>query len=398
MKFINGQLSLDSSITGTTALFTSGLTVSGGNVGVGTDTPTSKLFIYTNNTSSTIGDNNAFIIHNNNPNWATSGAGNLTELFFSDAGQGSGTTNGLNLNHRYAGISAFLTGWNGISSAGGLNFITKENTASTLDIKLQIKPNGNVLIGTTTDSGYKLDVVGSVRIVSSLLVDTFGTNNAATLGGVLQLNSSITVLNKAQTAWIPFATRNQTGSEVVYDLSNIGSISAKGLSPGLFSQTSDSVAVTNTTVESSLISTGVGTLSVPANGFQVGAAYIAYFSGVMSSQNNATMEIHLRSNGFVLANTDPMILSATTGKFWELHVNFVVRAIGGGGVAAIVTSGRFSYNKDSGNNPESIGFSDVNNTTFDTTINNTLAVTTTWGNASPSNSIQTRIFNLYRVY
>jgi hypothetical protein len=178
----------------------------------------------------------------------------------------------------------------------------------------------------------------------------------------------------------------------------VASNQSTGLSPGLFSQTSDSVAVTNTTVESSLISTGVGTLSVPANGFQVGAAYIAYLSGVMSSQNNATMEIHLRSNGFVLADTDPMILSATTGKFWELHVNFVIRAIGGGGVAAIVTSGRFSYNKDSGNIPESIGFSDVNNTTFDTTINNTLTVTATWGNASPSNSIQTRIFNLYRVY
>jgi hypothetical protein len=178
----------------------------------------------------------------------------------------------------------------------------------------------------------------------------------------------------------------------------VASNQSTGLSPGLFSQTSDSVAVTNTTVESSLISTGVGTLSVPANGFQVGAAYIAYFSGVMSSQNNATMEIHLRSNGFVLADTNPMILSATTGKFWELHVNFVIRAIGGGGVAAIVTSGRFSYNKDSGNTPESLGFSGVNNTTFDTTINNTLAVTATWGNASPSNSIQTRIFNLYRVY
>jgi hypothetical protein len=178
----------------------------------------------------------------------------------------------------------------------------------------------------------------------------------------------------------------------------VASNQSTGLSPGLFSQTSDSVAVTNTTVESSLISTGVGTLSVPANGFQVGAAYIAYFSGVMSSQNNATMEIHLRSNGFVLANTDSMILSATTGKFWELHVNFVIRAVGGGGVAAIVTSGRFSYNKNSGNNPESLGFSDVNNTTFDTTVNNTLAVTATWGNASPSNSIQTRIFNLYRVY
>jgi hypothetical protein len=143
-----------------------------GNVGIGTATPTSKLFIYTDNTSSTIGDNNAFIIHNNNPNWATSGAGNLTELFFSDAGQGSGTTNGLNLNHRYAGISAFITGWNGIGSAGGLNFITKENTASTLGIKLQIKPNGNVLIGTTVDAGFRLDVNGTFRSSSDATINT----------------------------------------------------------------------------------------------------------------------------------------------------------------------------------------------------------------------------------
>jgi hypothetical protein len=150
----------------TTGLYTSLLALNGNtnNVGIGTVNPTSKFFIYTDNTSSTIGDNNAFIIHNNNPNWAATGVGNLTELFFSDAGQGSGTTNGLNLAHRYAGISAFITGWNGTSSAGGLNLITKETTASALSIRLQIRPNGNVLINTTTDAGYKLDVNGSARI------------------------------------------------------------------------------------------------------------------------------------------------------------------------------------------------------------------------------------------
>jgi hypothetical protein len=467
------------SLTGTTHRAietTSGDVIfNGGNVGIGTATPTSKLFIYTDNTSSTIGDNNAFIIHNNNPNWATSGAGNLTELFFSDAGQGSGTTNGLNLNHRYAGISAFLTGWNGLSSAGGLNFITKENTASTLSIKLQIKPNGNVLIGTTTDASYKLDVNGTARVnnifyvtnsayTGNLRIEAFANNQQRIIGAngenitfgaagnTMHLNATETYFSgsllgggfwmqsngntvigaqstppasalveirsttkgflkpRLTTTEKSAITTPATGLEVYDSTTNtpnyfngttwvgVASNQSTGLSPGLFSQTSDSVAVTNTTVESSLISTGVGTLSVPANGFQVGAAYIAYLSGVMSSQNNATMEIHLRSNGFVLADTNPMILSATTGKFWELHVNFVIRAIGGGGVAAIVTSGRFSYNKDSGNTPESLGFSDVNNTTFDTTINNTLAVTATWGNASPLNSIQTRIFNLYRVY
>jgi hypothetical protein len=162
----------------------------GGNVGIGTATPTSKLFIYTDNTSSTIGDNNAFIIHNNNPNWATSGFGNLTELFFSDAGQAAGTTNGLNLNHRYAGISAFITGWNGLSSAGGLNFITKETTASTLNIKLQIKPNGNVLIGTTTDAGYKLDVNGTARFSNDIRIST---SSGATIFLGVDVNNTVRI-------------------------------------------------------------------------------------------------------------------------------------------------------------------------------------------------------------
>jgi hypothetical protein len=178
----------------------------------------------------------------------------------------------------------------------------------------------------------------------------------------------------------------------------VASNQTTGLSPGLFAQTTDSTAVTNTTVETTIISTGVGTLSVPANQFQVGASYVAYLSGVMSSQNNAILEIHLKSNGSILADTNPMTLSATTGKFWELHVNFTIRSIGAGGVAAVVTSGRFSYNKDSGNIPESQGFSNVNSTSFDTTINNTLVITAQWGNASPLNSIQTKIFNLYRTY
>jgi hypothetical protein len=338
-----------------------------------------------------------------------------------------------------------------------------------------IMPTGNVLINTTTDSGYKLDVNGTARVnnifyvtnsayTGSLRIEAFANHqqriigaygenitfgaggntmnlnagetyfSGSLLGGGFWMQSNGNTVIGAQSTPPASAlveirsttkgflkprlttteksaiTSPATGLEVYDSTTNtpnyfngttwvgVASNQSTGLSPGLFSQTSDSVAVTNTTVESNLISTGVGTLSVPANGFQVGAAYIAYFSGVMSSQNNATMEIHLRSNGFVLADTNPMILSATTGKFWELHVNFVIRAIGGGGVAAIVTSGRFSYNKNSGNNPESLGFSGVNNTTFDTTINNTLAVTATWGNASPADSIQTRIFNLYRVY
>jgi hypothetical protein len=208
-------------------------------------------------------------------------------------------------------------------------------------------------------------------------------------------------LNGITVGTINASLANAPTSNIVYYNTSNGLLSygqSTGLSPGLFAQTSDSIAVTNTLLEGSLISTGVGTLTVPANAFKVGDSYVAYFSGVMSSLNNATMEIRIKSNGFVLADTGLMTLSATTGKFWEMHINFAIRSIGVGGVAAIVTSGRFSYNKNSGSIPESIGFSFINNTTFNTTISNTLVATAQWGSASPLDSIQTRLFNLYKIY
>ena len=61
-------------------------------------------------------------------------------------------------------------------------------------------------------------------------------------------------------------------------------------------------------------------------------------------------------------------------------------------------SGRFSYNKNASNSPESIGFYNLNNTTFSTTISNTLDVTVQWNSADPLNSIYTDMFNLYRIF
>jgi hypothetical protein len=188
---------------------------------------------------------------------------------------------------------------------------------------------------------------------------------------------------------------------VVYYNTGTGQLTygpASGLSPGLYAQTADSIPVTNTIVQTTLIDGGVGTLSIPANGFQVGASFIAYFSGKISCINNEKIEIRSKAGSIVLADTGLITLAAATNKNWELYINFTVRSIGAAGVASIATSGRFSYNKDASNSPESIGFYNLNNTTFDTTISNTLDVTVQWNSANPLNSIYTDMFNLYRIY
>jgi hypothetical protein len=47
---------------------------------------------------------------------------------------------------------------------------------------------------------------------------------------------------------------------------------------------------------------------------------------------------------------------------------------------------------------EGVDFLFINNTTFDTTITNTLDITGEWGTASTGNSIATEIFVLNKIY
>jgi hypothetical protein len=195
---------------------------------------------------------------------------------------------------------------------------------------------------------------------------------------------------------------------------------------GLFSQTAKSVPITNTTEAQSLIYVdferrvlkdggitesmscmdpelrnygSVGGLSVPANSFRVGDSFNVGLSGVISSLNNQAIAIRIMANGgsTVLAITS-VTLPATTDKFFDLSITFTIRAIGSTGVAKIATSGQFTYSKNSSNAFEGSDFIYINETTFDTTIHNTLDITAQWASASTSNIIYSEVFVLNKVF
>jgi hypothetical protein len=93
-----------------------------------------------------------------------------------------------------------------------------------------------------------------------------------------------------------------------------------------------------------------------------------------------------------------MSMVAATNRHWKLDVNFTVRQVGVATVASIASGGLFSYTKNSGLNFEGVNFSLVENTTFDTTVDNTLVVTAQWNTASTSNSIFSESFVLTKIY
>ena len=167
---------------------------------------------------------------------------------------------------------------------------------------------------------------------------------------------------------------------------------------GLYAQTQDSAPITATTFEKSLIGVGVGTLSVPANTLKVGDSFTAKLYGHITCVGTATIEIRVKSNSVILADTGVVALDASTSKHWCLEVNFTIRKVGVGGVASIVSGGLFSYVKNAGTNFEGTNFSIINNSTFDTTILNTLDVTAQWNTTNVGNTIFSESFVLNKIF
>jgi hypothetical protein len=168
---------------------------------------------------------------------------------------------------------------------------------------------------------------------------------------------------------------------------------------GLFAQTANSIPVANTATETTIIGPGVGTLTVPANSFSVGDSFTCALDGVLSSGSSSTLHLHVKtSNGTILADTGIVTMSSSTVKPWVMNLYFTVRTLGGATVASISSGGLFSYIRNGGTQFEGYVLSTVNDTTFNTTIDNTLVITAQWDPASTGNSIMSKNFTLTKVY
>lgn len=307
----------------------------------------------------------------------------------------------INISGFYTGSTdVFVTGGTYNNNTGTATFTN--NTGGTFNVTGFYTGSTDVFV---TGFTYGQNTFNITQSDNSIYRATINEMTGLTINGNLTVTGN-THLQSTTASTLNISTTPSTDTNIPINFltrdSSTGEVKVRQIPGptvyGLFSQTGNSAVVSATTVESTLIDGGVGTLTVPANGFSIGDSFRADFGGVASFKNNDTIRIKIKAGSIILADSGTQTMVGATDDVWQLSANFTIRQLGTAGNASIVTLGVFHTTKQSNASPEGFAFNTVNNTTFDTTISNTLDVTIQFSSNSVLNKIYSDIFVLNKIY
>lgn len=148
--------------------------------------------------------------------------------------------------------------------------------------------------------------------------------------------------------------------------------------------------ITNTTTETTLFGTGVGTLTFPANFWTVGRIVRINISGDIADTGNPTAQVRVKLGATTVSDSTATTLAGLSGtEEWDCKVTLVCESIGASGT--IETNIMFEYETTTGSSPVRRFDIAGTNTVYDTTASGAVDVTFQWGTASASNTLVSQI-------
>ncbi|MBN9520852.1 collagen-like protein [bacterium] len=253
--------------------------------------------------------------------------------------------------------------------------------------------------------------------------NTVTTSTTTNLTGYLKGNGSTI---SAQSAPLPI-TEGGTGANNVIDavdalgltigaqvqaydpdLAAIAAISSNGVlrrtaantwgtyTPVPFYQTAD-VTVANTSSETTVTGSGVGSLTLAANYLAVYRVLRVKALGYWASTGSrAQWRIKLGSTTLATNGTGAVFLSNGASGFWEAEFTLICRT--GGSSGTIIGGGQLEYVTSIGSATQSEPFTMTNTTTIDTTATQTVDLTVAWAVGASGNTLTCTTLTVESMY
>ena len=220
------------------------------------------------------------------------------------------------------------------------------------------------------------------------------------MGGIYDITNcnqlEVSSIASAVTPDINILNTLDLNTNVIENVGNLNVTSINSITPvgGLYSGISDGNVINQASGQSDLLPvSSVGSLNIPANGFQVGDAYHLVVAGTFPTEvKNDDITIEIKQNGTTLGVLTLELKNPdTTPSNFEVEADFVIRSTGVSG--SLASNIDFTFNEDVDSKFEGTRSTTV--TTIDTTTASSLSVLAT---VTGGSSIQSRLAYLRKQY
>lgn len=158
---------------------------------------------------------------------------------------------------------------------------------------------------------------------------------------------------------------------------------------GVIFTSTASATVANSVAETSIIGTGVGTLTLPANFFVVGKTIRVRVRGIMSITGTPNITVKVKLGSTVIVSTGVVAAAGTVANnLFDVVVDIICRSVGASGT--VMGTGGFTYQKST-LVPATLGMVATAAVVVDTTASQVVGATVEFGTADAGNTISGQV-------